>query len=54
MKATANNGPIAIINVSGLGCYAILIEHNDIKLLELPDLDKDKIKLVVLDGTLMK
>ncbi|KAH8723269.1 hypothetical protein GQ44DRAFT_620595, partial [Phaeosphaeriaceae sp. PMI808] len=41
--ATTSQGPIAIINVSSYCCDAFLIEHHQIKVLALPDLEEAKL-----------
>ncbi len=44
MMAAANPDPIIVVNVSSLRCDALIIEHNQIRLLELPDLSLEEIE----------
>ena len=47
MMKLADPGPIIITNISHYRCDAFLIEHNGIRVLELPDLDKAEIETQV-------
>ncbi|CAH0056158.1 unnamed protein product [Clonostachys solani] len=44
LKTAADQGPIVMINVSEFGCDALIIRHNQIKSLPLPDLCSNDIQ----------
>lgn len=52
MQASAQYGPIAVINVSEFRCDAILVEQQRIRLVPLPDLNIDDIRTRSGDGNL--
>lgn len=52
MQASAQYGPIAVINVSEFCCDAILVEEQRIRLVPLPDLNIDDIRTRSWDGNL--
>jgi tetratricopeptide (TPR) repeat protein len=44
IKNTAQDGPIVVINVSYIGCDAIIARHEKLEALKLPELSKDDIE----------